>query len=204
MSAQPPYPPALLAAARDLCNWAQVPEAAEAVRADVATILARHWPTPAPETAALAAEVERLKTGIKNGEVTMIVDGGDMCDWMWMTHRDANARIAKAVAAAGTAPAPLPPGYLSFLLCLLGYGTPRQTINAYVNGQPLGTIDAAGTFQPHERSMPDGSKQATRFRDLGEPQPFGSLEELREFLHEVVDRLELPEPLVPQAATDRA
>lgn len=47
----------------------------------------------------LRAEVARLKAGIKTAEVTMIVDGGDMCDWGWATHRDAN-RLRAALECA--------------------------------------------------------------------------------------------------------
>lgn len=39
------------------------------------------------------AEIARLKKGIKTGEITMIVDGGDMMDHGWMTHRDHNLRM---------------------------------------------------------------------------------------------------------------
>lgn len=45
----------------------------------------------AEERVRLEREVERLKTGIKTNDVTMIVDGNDMCDWGWSTHRGSGA-----------------------------------------------------------------------------------------------------------------
>lgn len=41
---------------------------------------------------AKADELARIKTGIKRCEITMIVDGNDMCDWGWTTQECVNRR----------------------------------------------------------------------------------------------------------------
>jgi hypothetical protein len=42
---------------------------------------------------ALEAELERIKEGIKRCQITMIVDGSDMCDWGWMTLQSHNKEL---------------------------------------------------------------------------------------------------------------
>lgn len=99
--------------------------------------------------------------------------------------------------------AAIPSGYLSFLVCLHEHGTSRRVVNVYLNGQPVGVVNASGTFHPHSRPMADGSKRPLQFRDVAEPCPFASLAELKAFLRDVVERIELVDPAAEAAAPEK-
>jgi hypothetical protein len=45
-----------------------------------------------------SAELRRIKEGIKRNEITMIVDGNDMCDWGWTTIAEYNRKLAEVKA----------------------------------------------------------------------------------------------------------
>jgi len=45
------------------------------------------------ENEELSKELERIKHGIKTGDICLIVDGNDMADWGWVTQNDRNTDI---------------------------------------------------------------------------------------------------------------
>jgi hypothetical protein len=44
----------------------------------------------------LEEQLDRLKEGIKTCNITMVVDGNDMCDWGWTTQEMVNKERANA------------------------------------------------------------------------------------------------------------
>lgn len=77
--------------------------------------------------------------------------------------------------------------YFSFLLC----SHPKEKlINAYVNGQPIGSIHN-GVFSPHAFSHPSGIPTPIRLAQMPQPFPFEDMFEMKRVLHAAIDKLEI-------------
>lgn len=85
--------------------------------------------------------------------------------------------------------------YFSFLICSHANGA---LINAYVNGQAIGTIRDS-VFNPHVFSHPGGTPTPITLNQLPNPFPFAALADMKAMLHQVIERLEVPTPVQPNA-----
>lgn len=75
--------------------------------------------------------------------------------------------------------------YFSFLIC-----SHPDKVDVYVNGLPLGVIKS-GAFIPHEFLHVDRTKHVIKFEDIRPPVYFKNAEELKQYLHSVVNLIHI-------------
>ena len=79
--------------------------------------------------------------------------------------------------------------YLSILFCVHDHA---KLVNAYVNGQPIGSIKD-GVFSPHAFSHSSGSPIPVRLTQIPKPFPFETMDEFKDFMDAVIDKLQMVE-----------
>jgi hypothetical protein len=80
---------------------------------------------------------------------------------------------------------PAAPEYFSFLLCFHAGVT-----NVYYNGRPVGVI-RGGKFEVHQFVMPDQTTRPLTVKDLGDPCPFKSIDDLKEHVIAAVRAIQI-------------
>jgi hypothetical protein len=77
--------------------------------------------------------------------------------------------------------------YFSFLLC----AHPKEKlVNAYVNGQAIGSIKD-GVFSPHAFAHANGVPTPIRLTQMPKPFPFADMLDMKRALHAAIDKLEI-------------
>ena len=80
-----------------------------------------------------------------------------------------------------------PSPYFSFLICAHPYN-----VGVYYNGMPIGVV-SNNKFNPYEFILLNGDKKVITLNEIKEPFPFKDLGELKTYLIEVVNSIQLGE-----------